>query len=145
MNRWERKFLIELTPLPSNSCLLLLQGNRDENQNVNHQLAQEDAQRLYQAGEGKLGTDESCFNMILATRSFPQLRATMEAYSRVWVFVLRSGFCFKVWKDFNPYTFCLQMANRDLFSSVGREFSGNVENGLKAIRKTLFCFALFCL
>ncbi|KAK2098464.1 Annexin A7 [Saguinus oedipus] len=57
-------------------------GNRDENQSVNHQMAQEDAQRLYQAGEGRLGTDESCFNMILATRSFPQLRATMEAYSR---------------------------------------------------------------
>lgn len=63
--------------------VFLLQGNRDENQSVNHQMAQEDAQRLYQAGEGKLGTDESCFNMILATRSFPQLKATMEAYSRV--------------------------------------------------------------
>lgn len=85
----------------------MCQGNRDENQNVNHQMAQEDAQRLYQAGEGKLGTDESCFNMVLATRSFPQLRATMEAYAR--------------------------MANRDLFSSIGREFSGNVENGLKTI------------
>nr|XP_031538155.1 annexin A7 isoform X3 [Vicugna pacos] len=85
----------------------MCQGNRDENQNVNHQLAQEDAQRLYQAGEGRLGTDESCFNMILATRSFPQLKATMEAYSR--------------------------MANRDLLSSVGREFSGNVESGLKTI------------
>lgn len=85
----------------------MCQGNRDENQNVNHQLAQEDAQRLYQAGEGKLGTDESCFNMILATRSFPQLKATMEAYCRV--------------------------ANRDLLSSVGREFSGSVESGLKTI------------
>ena len=85
----------------------MCQGNRDENQNVNHQLAQEDAQRLYQAGEGRLGTDESCFNMILATRSFPQLKATMEAYSR--------------------------MANRDLLSSVSREFSGNVESGLKTI------------
>uniref|UniRef100_G1QC14 Annexin n=1 Tax=Myotis lucifugus TaxID=59463 RepID=G1QC14_MYOLU len=70
-------------------------------------MAQEDAQRLYQAGEGKLGTDESCFNMILATRSFPQLKATMEAYSRV--------------------------SNRDLLSSVAREFSGSVESGLKAI------------
>lgn len=70
-------------------------------------MAQEDAQRLYQAGEGRLGTDESCFNMILATRSFPQLKATMEAYSR--------------------------MSNRDLLSSVGREFSGYVESGLKTI------------
>ncbi|KAB1271358.1 Annexin A7 [Camelus dromedarius] len=95
----------------------MCQGSRDENQNVNHQLAQEDAQRLYQAGEGRLGTDESCFNMILATRSFPQLKATMEAYSR--------------------------MANRDLLSSVGREFSGNVESGLKTICKILLCFALF--
>ncbi|XP_040420285.1 annexin A7 isoform X2 [Cygnus olor] len=85
----------------------MCQGNRDENQNVDYQKAQEDAQRLYQAGEGRLGTDESCFNMVLASRSFPQLKATVEAYSRV--------------------------ANRDLLSSIDREFSGNVERGLKAI------------
>ncbi|XP_032087490.1 annexin A7 isoform X1 [Thamnophis elegans] len=85
----------------------MCQGNRDENQTVDYQKAQQDAQRLYQAGEGKLGTDESCFNMILATRSFPQLKATVETYS--------------------------QIANRDLLSSIGREFSGNVERGLKAI------------
>ncbi|XP_051475889.1 annexin A7 isoform X2 [Apus apus] len=85
----------------------MCQGNRDENQTVDYQKAQEDAQRLYQAGEGKLGTDESCFNMVLATRSFPQLKATVEAYSRI--------------------------ANRDLLSSIDREFSGNVERGLKTI------------
>ncbi|XP_030309606.1 annexin A7 isoform X3 [Calypte anna] len=85
----------------------MCQGNRDETQTVDYQKAQEDAQRLYQAGEGKLGTDESCFNMVLATRSFPQLKATVEAYSRI--------------------------ANRDLLSSIDREFSGNVERGLKAI------------
>lgn len=47
-----------------------------------------------------------------------------------------------------PILFCLQMANRDLLSSVSREFSGNVESGLKTICKTLFlfsCFASFCL
>uniref|UniRef100_A0ACB8EU39 Uncharacterized protein n=1 Tax=Sphaerodactylus townsendi TaxID=933632 RepID=A0ACB8EU39_9SAUR len=82
-------------------------GNREENQTVDFQKAQQDAQRLFQAGEGKLGTDESCFNMILATRSLPQLKATVEAYSRI--------------------------ANRDLLSSIDREFSGNVERGLKAI------------
>ena len=32
-----------------------------------------------------------------------------------------------------PILFCLQMANRDLLSSVSREFSGNVESGLKTI------------
>lgn len=50
---------------------------------MDYQKAQEDAQRLYQAGEGKLGTDESCFNMVLATRSFPQLKATAEVYAKV--------------------------------------------------------------
>uniref|UniRef100_A0A8D2BD51 Annexin n=1 Tax=Sciurus vulgaris TaxID=55149 RepID=A0A8D2BD51_SCIVU len=37
----------------------------------------------YYAGEGRLGTGESCFNMILATRSFPLLKVTMEAYTRM--------------------------------------------------------------
>lgn len=55
---------------------------------MDYQKAEEDAQRLYQAGEGKLGTDESCFNMVLASRSFPQLKATVEAYSRVGVLLL---------------------------------------------------------
>ncbi|XP_044276101.1 annexin A7 isoform X4 [Varanus komodoensis] len=85
----------------------MCQGNREESPAVDYQKAQQDAQRLYQAGEGRLGTDESCFNMLLACRSFPQLQATAEAYS--------------------------QIANRDLLSSIGREFSGNVERGLKAI------------
>lgn len=61
------------------------------------------------------------------------------------LFFWRLGFCFKGYKYFNSYTFCLQMANRDLLSSVGREFSGNVESGLKTICKILSCFALFCL
>lgn len=68
-----------------------LQGNRDENHTVDYQKAQQDAQRLYQAGEGKLGTDESCFNMILASRSFPQLKATVEAYSQVYQSARRLG------------------------------------------------------
>ncbi|XP_078386641.1 annexin A7-like [Cetorhinus maximus] len=59
------------------------QGNRDENQTVDMQKATADAERLFRAGEGKLGTDESAFNMILATRSFPQLKATIHEYGRV--------------------------------------------------------------
>lgn len=75
----------------------MCQGNHGTNQDVNHQLAQEDAQHLSQAGKGRLGTGESNFNMFLAGRSFLQLKATMEA--------------------------CSRMANRDLLSSVSYEFS----------------------
>ncbi|XP_018419975.1 PREDICTED: annexin A7 isoform X2 [Nanorana parkeri] len=85
----------------------MCQGNRDESTNVNVQQAESDAQRLYQAGEGKLGTDESSFNLVLASRSFPQLKAVAEAYARI--------------------------SKRDLLTTIGREFSGYIEDGLKAI------------
>ncbi|XP_069836575.1 annexin A7 isoform X2 [Dendropsophus ebraccatus] len=85
----------------------MCQGNRDESQNVNMQQVEQDAQRLYQAGEGKLGTDESSFNLVLASRSFPHLKALSEAYARI--------------------------SKRDLLSAIGREFSGHIEDGLKAV------------
>lgn len=56
---------------------------------------------------GKLQKDVSCFNMVLSTRSFPQLKAPMEAYSK--------------------------MANGDFLSGVSQEFHGHVESGLKTI------------
>ncbi|GCB86186.1 hypothetical protein scyTo_0026859 [Scyliorhinus torazame] len=55
------------------------------------QKATADAERLFRAGEGKLGTDESTFNMILATRSFPQLKATIHEYGRVNAVLYNSG------------------------------------------------------
>ncbi|XP_067876344.1 annexin A7-like isoform X2 [Heterodontus francisci] len=85
----------------------MAQGNRDENQSVDMQKATADAERLFRAGEGKLGTDESTFNMILATRSFPQLKATIHEYGR--------------------------LANRELLKSIDREFSGYVRDGMHAI------------
>ncbi|XP_072439055.1 annexin A7-like [Chiloscyllium punctatum] len=83
------------------------QGNRDENQTVDMAKATADAERLFRAGEGKLGTDESTFNMILATRSFPQLRATIQEYGR--------------------------LSKRELLKAVDREFSGDVRDGMHAI------------
>uniref|UniRef100_A0A4W3H5J9 Annexin n=1 Tax=Callorhinchus milii TaxID=7868 RepID=A0A4W3H5J9_CALMI len=53
----------------------LTQGNRDESQNVDITLVKKDAQDLYTAGEGRMGTDESRFNAILCARSRPHLKA----------------------------------------------------------------------
>ncbi|KAA3681186.1 annexin A7/11 [Paragonimus westermani] len=61
----------------------LLQANRDESPNVDRNAARRDAEELYQAGEKKLGTDESKFNMILAAKSFAHLRLVFEEYAKV--------------------------------------------------------------
>jgi annexin A7/11 len=45
--------------------------------------ALQDADALYKAGAGKIGTDEKTFNAIFAQRSYYQLRATFEEYQRV--------------------------------------------------------------
>jgi len=59
----------------------LASADRDEKP-VDEELAKTDAQALYDAGEGKWGTDEGTFNRIFAGRSFPQLRATFLAYKK---------------------------------------------------------------
>ena len=85
----------------------ILQASRDTSTQVNTTKANEDAQRLYSAGEKKWGTDEATFNMVMASRSFPQLRATFEAYHRI--------------------------ANRDIIRSIKGEFSGDIEDGLVSL------------
>ena len=61
----------------------LLQGAREESDVVDADKAEREARELYEAGEKQWGTDESKFNQILALRSFPQLRATFDAYVKV--------------------------------------------------------------
>ncbi|XP_041363546.1 annexin-B12-like isoform X2 [Gigantopelta aegis] len=91
-----RKLLVSMTT-----------GGRMENQPVDMTKAQTDAQRLYQAGEKRWGTDENTFNSIIASQSYEQLRAVFDAYSR--------------------------LSNHDIEKAISSEFSGNVEVGLKTI------------
>uniref|UniRef100_A0A0B7AJ10 Annexin n=1 Tax=Arion vulgaris TaxID=1028688 RepID=A0A0B7AJ10_9EUPU len=58
-------------------------GGRQENQPVDINKARADAQRLYQAGERRWGTDENTFNMILASQSYEQCRAVFDEYTHI--------------------------------------------------------------
>lgn len=72
---------------------------------------------LFQAGEGQFGTDESEFNKVLSLRSYPQLRATFQAYNRI--------------------------ADRDIMESIHREMSGDLEKAYLAIGKMSFSIFQF--
>ncbi|WP_395239422.1 annexin, partial [Salmonella sp. s54412] len=85
----------------------MCQGNRDESNTVDMAKATKEAQELFQAGEKKWGTDESRFNVVLATRNFKQLNATFNEYVKV--------------------------SQRDIMNSIDREMSGDLKNGFKCI------------
>lgn len=85
----------------------LLQCNRDENTNVNPALVEQDVKDLYNAGEGKWGTDEEVFNRIFALRNSYHLREMNQLY--------------------------MKQRGKSLMDVVESEFSGDVKVLLKTI------------
>jgi annexin A7/11 len=82
-------------------------GNRIENPNVDISKAKQDAQELLQAGEKKIGTDESKFNQILCSQSYEQLRQVFQEYKN--------------------------LSKKGLDQVIKNEMSGDLESGLLAV------------
>ena len=62
---------------------LIVTGVRDPVGTIDADKAREQAEKMYAAGEAKLGTDEEVFNRIMAHASFAQLRLVFEQYKNL--------------------------------------------------------------
>lgn len=76
----EERIASEVTGDYKNLLVSLLQCKRDGSNTVDEDAAQEDANALYKAGEGKWGTDEETFNRIFALRNSHHLRRVNQLY-----------------------------------------------------------------
>lgn len=113
LKQTEKKLTLDLKKETSGefakAILILAEGKRDENTQVDAAKAKEDAKTLYNAGEKKWGTDESKFIDILCQRSIPQLRQTLVEYKNI--------------------------SGKSLQESIEGEMSGDLEELLVAIVK----------
>lgn len=59
----------------------LCAGSRDESGVVDHDAAGRDATELLRAGELRVGTDESTFNMVFCQRNYAQIKLVRSIQS----------------------------------------------------------------
>jgi len=87
----------------------LAQASRNEGDDVDEAAARADAQDLFDAGEATWGTDESRFNVILASRSLAQLEIIFAQYATI--------------------------SEKEIEDAIKGEMSGDIEEGMLAIVK----------
>ena len=85
----------------------LLQCNRSMNPAPDPVMCQSEAQMLYAAGEGRLGTDESTFIRIFANKSAAEIMMINDCYSR--------------------------LRGNGLLHAIDEEFSGDIKKLLKTV------------
>lgn len=90
---------------------------RQEGVPIDPARAAEDARRLYDAGVSKWGTDESTFNMILASQSYDQLRLVFREYAR--------------------------LTDHDIMDAIKKEMSGDFKRALLTIVKSVYNTELY--
>lgn len=89
----------------------LITAAREPEGPVDQAKAKADAEALYKAGEGKLGTDESKFNQILCVRSYSHLRVVFEEYKKI--------------------------SKTDIIGAIKKEMSGDLEKGYIAVVRSV--------
>ena len=90
-----------------NLLIALLQCNRSMNPNPDPNMCQQDAQMLYNAGEGRWGTDESTFIRIFANRSPAEMAMINDCYTR--------------------------LRGKGLLKAIDKEFSGDIKKLLETV------------
>jgi len=87
--------------------IALLQCNRSNNTNPDINACQADAQALYNAGEGRWGTDEATFIRIFANRSAAEMACINQCY--------------------------IKLRGKGLLKAIDKEFSGDIRKLLQTI------------
>jgi len=94
-----------------NLLVSLCAAGRDESYYTDPIKANQDAHKLYRAGEQRLGTDESCFNAILVSQNVRQLRLIFDEYQKI--------------------------AKHGIEKAIESEFNEDIREGLLAIVKSI--------
>ena len=87
--------------------IALLQCNRSNNTNPDVNVCQADAQALYNAGEGRWGTDEATFIRIFANRSAAEMACINQCY--------------------------IKLRGKGLLKAIDKEFSGDIKKLLQTV------------
>ena len=90
-----------------NLLIALLQCDRSMNPNPDFNMCQADAQALYNAGEGRWGTDEPTFIRIFAKRSAAEIHMINDCYTK--------------------------LRGKGLLRAIDKEFSGDIKKLLQTI------------